>query len=286
MIIIRKNDSATSLLLFIFNNYLTHYNRDALKLSSLLEIMKAFGKSETATRMSLSRTVKAGILFNENISNEIHYRLSPVGKKSISVWNEGIRQFWKRYDLRIKPWDNRWYLVNLEFFDKYKDNRPVILQRLKHLGFGILSTNTWISPYYQSEEIKKLLMDFDMEKGAVEMYGEMNIHQDINTFLKDIFHLKEHEKSYENFIKVFDEKFTTTKQIYHEKWFIDGGHSLPILHSLGWQFFHIATEDASLPIELYSDWIGIEAAQLMIEFRQILLEVTIKYLGKFEETRL
>ncbi len=57
-VILRKNDSATSLLLFVYNSYFNFYQKDTIKLSSLLEIMKAFGKSESATRMSLSRTVK------------------------------------------------------------------------------------------------------------------------------------------------------------------------------------------------------------------------------------
>ncbi|HBW36335.1 PaaX family transcriptional regulator C-terminal domain-containing protein [Desulfosporosinus sp. BICA1-9] len=281
-VILRKSDSATSLLLFIYNNYLTHYNKDTIKLSSLLKLMETFGKSETATRMSLSRTVKAGILINSNDGSEVSYTLDSNGREAISTWNEGMQQFWKRYASRNKPWDKKWYLVNLEFSEAHKEHRTTIVEKLQQNGFGNLSTNTWISPYHQTDEIQKLLIEFHINTGVVELYGEMTIYQDMVSFLDNVFKLKELEKSYENFIRTFSEKLAETKKLYQEEWFVEGGHSLPLLHALGWEFLSIATDDATLPITLYPAWAGDEAAQLMIEFRRILLEATIKYLGKLD----
>ncbi|KUO76086.1 MAG: hypothetical protein APF77_00475 [Clostridia bacterium BRH_c25] len=281
-VILRKNDSATSLLLFLYNNYLNLYNKDTIKLSVLLEIMKVFGKSETATRMSLSRTVKAGILINQNDNSEVYYSLAPSGKEAIGIWNEGINQFWGRYALRNKTWDKKWYLINLEFREEHKENRTVILGRLQQNGFGVLSTNTWITPYYLSNQIQKMLSEFDMNTEVIEMYGEMTVYQDIQYFVENVFHLKKLKKSYESFIETFKEKLEETKKIYKEEWFIEGGHSLPLLRALGHEFFYIASEDAMLPRELHPKWVGDEAAQLMIEFRSILLEATIKYLGKLD----
>jgi len=281
-VILRKNDSATSILLFIYNNYLTHFDNDTIKLSSLLKIMKAFGKSETATRMSLSRTVKTGILINRNDGSEVYYTLDSRGKEAINTWNEGMQQFWKRYTLRNKPWDKKWYLVNLEFREEHKVNRATILGKLQQNGFGILSTNTWISPYYRTDEIKRILTEFDINTGVVEMYGEMTIYEDRIAFVDKVFHLKELEKSYERFTKLFSKKLEETKKLYQEEWFVEGGHALPLLHALGWEFLSIATDDATLPKTLYPAWAGDEAAQLMIEFRRILLEATLKYLGKFD----
>lgn len=115
MVTLRKVDSTTSLLLFVYNNYLSEYNKDTLKLSSLLEIMKTFGKSESATRMSLSRTVKAGILVNQNIEKEVNYSLAANGKHAVDIWNNEIRRFWKRYVQRHQPWEKKWHLLNLNF---------------------------------------------------------------------------------------------------------------------------------------------------------------------------
>lgn len=281
-VILRKNDSATSFLLFIYNTYLFHNNKDTIKLSSLLKLMKAFGKSETATRMSLSRAVKAGILINSNDGSEVYYTLDTNGKEAINTWNKEMEQFWKRYTLRNKLWNKKWYLVNLEFGQEHKEYRTAILEKLRQIGFGILSTNTWISPYHRSDEIQTILTEFNMNTRVVEMYGDMTIYEDIVSFVDKVFHLKKLEKSYQNFTKSFNEKLEEVKKLYREEWFVEGGHSLPLLYALGWEFLSIATKDATLPKTLYPAWAGDTAAQLMIEFRGILLEATIKYLRKFD----
>ncbi len=281
-VILRKNDSATSLLLFIFNNYWSYFNKDTIKLSSLLQIMMAFGKGESATRMALSRTVKAGILKNIHDASEVNYCLDTSGREAIKAWNEEMQQFWKRYSLRNKQWDEKWYLVNLEFGGMYKENRQTVLDKLRQNGFGILSTNTWISPYYQSNEIQTILTELNMNTKVVEMHGDMTIYEDITAFIDKVFHLKELKKPYANFISNFSKKFEETEKLYQEDWFVEGGHSLALLHGLGWEFLSIAIDDAALPKALYPVWDGDTAAQLMFEFRRILFEATIKYLEKFD----
>ncbi len=282
MVILRKSDSATSLLLFVYNNYVTQYSKDTLRLSSLLEIMKAFGKSESAIRMSLSRTVKAGVLTNYNVGSEVYYQLAPNGKEAIMAWNEGMEHFWKRYALRNKPWDRKWHLLNLEFGEQHRENRADILERLKQIGFGVLGINTWITPYYQPYEVQKILAEFGINTSAVEMHGDLIIGQEVGSFLDNIFGPRELEKLYKNFINIFTEKYEITKKIAREHWFIEEGRSLPLLHAIGWEFFYIATQDAALPKVLYPEWAGDKAAQLMIDFRRILLAAATEYLGKFE----
>jgi len=282
MVTLRKVDSTTSLLLFVYNNYFSEYNKDILKLSSLLEIMKSFGKSESATRMSLSRTVKAGILVNQNLKNEVYYSLAANGKHAIRIWNSQIRRFWQRYALRHQPWDQKWHLLNLNFTEDNKDSRSDVVERLKQIGFVLLSANTWISPYNQPKEIEELLTEFNISQSAVEMHGEMTIYRDTESFVESVFHMKDLEEPYKQFVETFQVRFEETKKICQEEPFIREGKALPLMHALGWEFFFIAAEDAALPIALHPHWAGDEAARLMREYRFILLDATKKYLEKFE----
>jgi len=96
------------------------------------------------------------------------------------------------------------------------------LEKLQQNGFGILCTNTWISPYYQTGEIQKILTGFNLNTGVVEMYGEMTIHETMVSFVDKVFHLKELEKSYVDFIKTFSQKLEETKKLCQEEWFIEG----------------------------------------------------------------
>lgn len=283
MVVLRKGDSATSFLLFVYNNYLTEYKKDTLKLSSLLEIMRAFGKSESATRMSLSRTVKAGILVNQNIDNEVYYSLASGGKKAIDIFNDEIKHFWKRYARRNSPWDSKWHLVNLELGEAQKDARNEVSERLKALGFGLLAANTWISPYYQYEGISEIISEFDLSKNMLELVGEMKVHQDRASFVESIFHIRKLEDPYIKFIKTFETQYEEIKKVYREEAFINEGKALPLMHALGWEFFFIAAEDAALPKALWPNWAGDEAVRLMAEFRKILLEAASGYLAKFNQ---
>ncbi|WP_363319087.1 hypothetical protein [Desulfosporosinus sp.] len=52
----------------------------------------SFGKSETATRMSLSRTVKSGTLINKNDGSEVYYTLDSGGRDAINTWNAGMQE--------------------------------------------------------------------------------------------------------------------------------------------------------------------------------------------------
>lgn len=282
MVTLRKVDSTTSLLLFVYNNYFTEYNKETLKLSSLIEIMKTFGKSESAIRMSLSRTVKAGILVNQNIENEVHYSLAADGKNAILIWNNEIKRFWQRYALRHQPWDQHWHLLNLNFTEDNRDLRSDVIERLKQIGYGLLSTNTWISPYNQLKEIEDLFKEFNISKSSVEMHGKITIYQDRESFMESVFHMKNIEEQYKNFVESFKAQFEETKGIYQQEAFVLEGKALPLMQALGWEFFFIAAEDAALPLALHPFGAGDEAARLMREYRFILLDATRKYLGKFE----
>lgn len=281
-LILRKNDSATSLLLFVFNNYMTKTTKDYMKLSSLLEIMKVFGKNETTIRMSLSRAAKAGLLTNNKQGNEVYYTLTPEGRESVILWNEGVIHFWKRYQLRNSKWDKKWYFINVDFKDDKKEKKAEFLDKLQQFGLVQINTNTWITPYHQYEEIWKLIDEYDLTQDIVEIYGELKIHKDLECFLDEVYDISKLIIRYRGFIDTYGQKLEEIRPLYKEKSFINSGLSIPILHELGWNFFEIATDDAVLPKQILPEWEGDKAAHIMKELRELLLEAAYKYLEKFD----
>lgn len=281
-LILRKNDSATSLLLFIYNNYMAKTTKDYIKLSGLIEIMKVFGKNETAIRMSLSRAVKAGVLSNSKQDNEVYYTLTPQGKHAINLWNEGVIHFWKRYKLRNSGWNNKWHFINADFLEGRKDIRAEFLDKLEQCGYVQINTSTWISPYLQGEDVWGLIKEYGMDEGVVEIYGEMKIHRDMNRFLEDVYGIGRLKIMYREFIDAHEGKLDEIRNMCEDRNFINNGLALPILHELGWNFFETASEDALLPKELLPEWEGDRAAYIMRESRIMLLEATNRYFEKFE----
>lgn len=275
-LILKKGDSVTSIIIFVFNNSLMLFRKESIKLSSLLKIINAFGKNETAVRMALSRAVKSGLLFNENTEGEIHYTLTPVGKNAVDIWNEGMNQFWKRYSMRNQTWDKTWYLVKAEYPEYSNEEKMRITDRMQQLGFGHLRAGVWLSPYYQDDEVKNLFEN--SLNRVIRMHGRLLLDDNKDQFIQKVFRLDFPCKPYEEFLSVFIPKYETTKKSYRQNSFTEKGEALPLLHELGWEFFQIASEDAVLPTELFPKWIGDKAAGLMRDYRQILLESANEYL--------
>lgn len=280
-LILRRNDSATSLLLFIYNNYMAKNKNDSMKLTSLLEIIKGFGKNETAIRMSLSRAVKAGLLVNSRVENEVVYTLTTEGKNAIHYWNEGVMQYFKRYQLRNQQWDNKWYFIYVDFTEENKDTKGEFLDKLQQMGFAQINTNTWVSPYHQSQEVWKSAKQYGLEDRIVEVHGEMKIHKDMNRFLDDLYGIEKLRTAYLDFVDAYSGRLNEIKQLCTDQSFIENGTALPILHELGFSFFNIAADDASIPKQLLPEWEADQAAWIMKELRTALLEAVYQYLEKF-----
>lgn len=281
-IILRRNDSATSELLFLFNNYLSLTNKDTLMLSSLLEIMKVFGKNETAVRMSLSRASKAKILVNIRKGNEVSYALTSEGRAAIALWNSGVKCFWERYRLRNKSWNEKWYFLDINLTEDKKDLKAVVIDKLRQLGFSSMNKTMWMNPYYLQAEVTMLLHEYGINNSVVQIYGDMEIHRDMNEFLDEIFSTGKLKVSYNDFVKIFESKLAESKAVFQSEEHSDDGMALPLLHELGWNFFNIASGDTVLPKALLPIWDGEEAADIMKEFKGILLKPINRYLQKFE----
>lgn len=280
--ILRKKDSSTSILLFIFNNYMAKTAKDYMALSSLIEIMKVFGKNETTTRMSLSRATKAGLLTNIKQDNVVIYVLTTEGKKIIELWNEGAMNLAERYEFRNSKWNNKWHFLNIGFKKDINNSKAEFIDKLEQYGFAQINSNTWVTPYHQYEKVWKLIEDYDFSDGIIETYGEMTIHNDMSTFLDEVFGIKKLKPLYDQFINIYSDKLVEIKQIYKDSNFVSDGLALPILHQLGTHFFNIASDDAVLPKQILPEWQGDKAELIMKNLREMLLEATYEYFKKFD----
>lgn len=281
-LIFRKSDSATSLLMFVYNNYLALTHKDSIKLTSLLGYLQAFGKNESAVRMALSRAVKAGLLLNNKQDGEVFYSLSDEGKQAIQLWNEGVMQFWKRYRLRNEPWNGKWYFVHLHHASGEIDGYAEFTDKMEQLGFSVLHSNTWVSPYRNEEEVHRLIERFGIRDHLVEIDGEMTIHQELPQFLDDQFNIGHLRSLYRSYMDTFRPKFADFQKQIQDERFIENGHSLPLLNELGWNFFRIASGDIVLPRQLLGQWEQDEAVMLFKQFREALLPHIYDFLKKYE----
>lgn len=265
-IILRKRDSVVSIVLYIFNIYSEYTGTYCIKLDHLIKCMSFFDKNETASRMGLSRMVKAGIVVNKRNDNEVYYELTRFGKENIELWNLGVSRFFKRYSMRHSQWDNKWYMLVL--LDFIRSEGQSILDELAELGFRELNKDLFISPYPMHQEVNGLLSN---EYEFLEVSGETVLKPEQ---LQKIFGLGILKEEYNKFLVISDQvkhKMTLEK---------DMGRQLPLLFELGWNFYDIAINDPNLPKALLNNWIGDKAVTEMRYLRNLLYSNITIYLSQ------
>lgn len=280
-LILKSKDSVTSVLLFIFNNYLCKYEKDYIELQHLIKIMKVFNKNESTTRMAISRAVKNGILINEKKEDKVFYRISDEGRNYIQIWNKNIEGFWTRYKYRQDEWNDKWCFVIINITKEINNLKREISEKFMQLGLIQYNTNMWISPYYQKETIKEIVDEYNLFENITEFYGEITVHKDMDTFLRNTFSLEKLRGEYLHFIKSHSDELKKIQKL-KESYFNYDGQALAILYELGYDFYNIASNDAVLPKKIIDPWEGDEAAFIMNELRNILLKYVYEYFEKLD----
>lgn len=275
-LILRKNDSVTSLLLFVYNLHRERTGDESLKLASLLAILAVFDKNETTVRMALSRAVKGGFLQNEKNGGEVAYHLTDSGRQALDVWNEGAERFWQRFRRRGQLWAEKWLMLSAIAIED-KEQKAAFSSQMQQLGFGQINTVTWISPYDLRNETEALVDKFHLRGHLVSLYGELGRGQVLSEWTSRIYRTKELAERYASFLEQFSPEFIRFREGSQAD-DLAAGRALPLLQELGWRFFYIAAEDACLPRQIDPAESGDQAARLMRDYRNLLLPTALRFL--------
>jgi len=273
-IVLRKKDSVTSIVLFLFNIYGEYTGQYSIGLNKLIRFMQQFEKNETSTRMGLSRMVKAGVLANQRSGNEVYYQLTDYGLENIRIWNDGMGRFFARLNKRHNAWDQKWYLAVLMNFHKSDKENQLIVDELMELGLREIEKNVWLCPYRVSGEMADLSVKNEFE--YIELWGG-NIFYNFTAdqLLKDIFKIEPVRKSYLKLLRLIEEIKNESAGLNDNE-----GNHLPLLFKLGWNFYDTAVFDPVLPEELIADW---EGDRVVIEFTELRRHLFDRVTGYFEK---
>ncbi len=275
-VVLRKEDSSTSNLLFVYNIGYSRIHKKSFHLTSLLQIMSKFNKAETATRMALSRACKAGILETSKPGKEVVYTLTPVALQFIQAWNVDAQSCWKRFALRKIPWEGKWHFIHISLNDSTK--RGELSEKLLQAGYVQINTQTWLSTYNRDDTVKSILGDIGVEADMASVYGELEVSMDMGRFLDKTYGLPKLAKKYIEFVNAYQPMLD---QLNEDLSTVKEGKALQVLHGLGYAYFSIATGDPMLPRMLLPEWPGDQATALMNDLQKILESTSWEYLKDF-----
>ncbi|MFZ5969072.1 MAG: hypothetical protein ACOYVK_18100 [Bacillota bacterium] len=270
-IVLRKKDSVTSIILFIFNVYSEITGRYSIRLAELIKMMMNFDKNETAIRMGLSRMVKAGVLVNKTIQDDVYYQITEEGLAFIHTWNTGLKRFFNRYENRHKNWDERWFCINLLDFSKTEEENQWVVEELRELGMTEINSGTWIAPFDAKTEIEEILSK--TKSTYLIIHGSIETNGDIKLLISDLYDMKLLRKKYDDFVQFAKE---TENKLDNLK--VNVGGCLPALFELGWKYYDAAVIDPALPIQFFDEWEGDRAFSSFVKLRSLLIDGVKTYI--------
>ncbi|MFD0687251.1 PaaX family transcriptional regulator [Actinomadura fibrosa] len=130
-----------ALLLTFFGSYvLGRHVRVAT--ASVLDVLGRVGVSEDATRSTLSRMARGGLLDRARRGRSVYVGLTA---RSREVLQDGEFRVW-RVGAVNAHWDGTWTLLGFSLPDSWQRQRHVLRSRLLWAGFGALQGGLWIAP--------------------------------------------------------------------------------------------------------------------------------------------
>ena len=110
--------------------------------TSVLEVLDRVGVSEHATRSTLSRMARRGLLHRVRRGRKVYLGLT---SRSREILRDGEMRVWHTGAVNLH-WNGTWTLLGFSLPDSWQRQRHELRSRLLWAGFGPLQGGLWISP--------------------------------------------------------------------------------------------------------------------------------------------
>jgi len=131
-----------------------------LSVSSVITMLEALGVDAAATRSSISRLKKRGVLEPERRADSAGYRLSAA---TLATLAEGDRRIWRGPSGETADW----LIVMFSVPESERDKRHALRSHLTRLGFGNAAAGVWVAPATLYDETLAVL-----ERAGLAAYTE------------------------------------------------------------------------------------------------------------------
>jgi phenylacetic acid degradation operon negative regulatory protein len=130
--------------------------------AELAEVAQKFGLSSDAVRAAANRMARAGVLAKEGRGRgNVRYKVGPAGQAIVKQFIVKLVQ-WHLALEGEQAWDGTWLVVAFSVPEEQRGKRDDFRDKLGEMGFGLLSSSVWISP-------------FDLEADVASLVGELGL---------------------------------------------------------------------------------------------------------------
>jgi phenylacetic acid degradation operon negative regulatory protein len=234
--------------------------------------MGEFGLSEPAVRAAISRMLRQGWLESRKVGNRSYYSMTERGKKRLDEAAARI------YKVETDKWDGKWCIVSYNIPEERRALRDQLRKELGWMGFGMLTTSTWISPNDLGQRIKELTEAYEITEHVEIFHADHLGWSQARQLVQKCWNIDEINEKYKAFIDTFRGKYEEMAKKLRENQQVADSYCFVEKTILVHEYRKFLFIDPDLPQELLPDlWLGREADQLFQNYYRILNPGAVRF---------
>ncbi|KAB8195925.1 PaaX family transcriptional regulator [Nonomuraea phyllanthi] len=163
---------------------------------SFIEAFAKVGISEEATRSTLTRMVRRGLLRRRRSGRRMYFGLTPT---SAEVLKDGERRIWHSGVVNDAD-EDRWTLIGFSLPESWQRQRHELRSRLVWAGFGPLQNGLWMAP----GEVDVAHVIEDLGANVKVFSAEPRCPTDMQALVRDAYDLADLGERYRAFLRRWD----------------------------------------------------------------------------------
>ena len=240
-------------LMFTFLGDHVHRRHIAVFSGSIIEVLGRVGVAEQATRSTLSRMVRRGLLRRQRHGRKAYFALTP---RTEAILAGGGQRIWHTGAVNTSV-DDAWTLIGFSFPDSWQRQRHDLRSKLTWAGFGPLQSGLWLA--HSEIDVTELLEELGLAEHVKVFVAEPRPPTDIGQLVRDAFDLDTIAGWYHEFLERWDRD-------EHRRPVED---PLALTLRMTTEWLNIIRKDPRLPIaNLPDDWPAVEAQAVFHELHE------------------
>jgi phenylacetic acid degradation operon negative regulatory protein len=217
----------------------------ALYSGSFIEVLKRVGVGEHATRSTLARMVRRGLLARMKRGRKIYLRMTP---RCAAILEDGRQRIWNTGAVNRSEASD-WTLLTFSMPESWRRERYDLRSRLAWAGFGPLQNGAWIAP--AEVDVRAVIAELKLTAYVNTFTIRATPPTDPAAVIRTTFDVAALSQRYRAFC-------TAVRRAERES-----KDALVLTLRLSTQWLRIIRDDPRVPVHLLpSDWPAIEAQRL------------------------
>jgi phenylacetic acid degradation operon negative regulatory protein len=216
----------------------------ALFSGSFIEVLRRLGISEHATRSTVLRMARRGLLTPKRHGRKMYFAMTP---RCVALLEDGRHRIWEMGAVNESTAPS-WTLLTFSIPESWRRKRYDLRARLIWAGFGLLQNGAWLAP--AEIDVSAIIAELDLAAHVRVFRIQPVAPTDASSVIREAFDLQSLAQRYRAFTAEWRDRPS-------------GLDALTVTLRLSTQWLRIIREDPRVPLHLLpADWPAVEAQRL------------------------